>query len=54
MLVRRLAEGLEKVGCRHAYWNGRDDTGRRVAPGVYYCRLKADDFHATEKLVVRR
>jgi hypothetical protein len=54
MLVRTLAEGLEMVGYRHAYWNGRDNTGRRVAPGVYYCRLNADDFHATEKLVVRR
>ena len=53
MLVRTLAEGLEKAGYRHAYWNGRDNTGSRVAPGVYYCRLKADDFHATEKLVVR-
>ncbi len=54
MLVRRLAEGLEKAGYRHAYWNGRDNTGRRVAPGVYCCRLNADDFHATQKLVVRR
>lgn len=52
-LVRRLLDGVRPAGFRSEHWNGCDDRGRRVAPGVYYCRLKADDFHATEKLVVR-
>jgi hypothetical protein len=53
-LVRRLVEGVQPAGYRRAYWNRRDDRGRRAAPGVYYCRFKADDFLATQKLVVRR
>jgi flagellar hook assembly protein FlgD len=52
--VRRLVEGTQPAGYRRASWNGRDESGRPVAPGVYYCRLKTDDFFATQKLVVRR
>jgi hypothetical protein len=53
-LVRRLVDGAQPAGYRSAYWNGLDDRGRAVAPGVYYCRFKADDFLAAQKLVVRR
>jgi hypothetical protein len=53
-LVRRLVDGIQPAGYRRAYWNGCDNAGRRVAPGVYYCRFRAGDFLATQKLVVRR
>jgi flagellar hook assembly protein FlgD len=53
-LVRRLVEGGQMAGYRRAYWNGCDDRGRRVAPGVYYCRFRAGEFHAAQKLVVQR
>ncbi|MBN2464739.1 T9SS type A sorting domain-containing protein, partial [candidate division WOR-3 bacterium] len=53
-LVRRLVEGTQTAGYQHAYWNGCDDQGRTVAPGVYYCRFSADDYSATQKVVVRR
>jgi hypothetical protein len=53
-LVRRLVEGVQPPGYRRAHWNGCDDRGRRVAPGVYYCRFRTDDFCAVQKLVVRR
>jgi hypothetical protein len=53
-LVRRLVGGVQSAGFRHAYWNGRDGRGRRVAPGVYYCRFRAGDFTAVQKLVARR
>jgi hypothetical protein len=53
-LVRRLVDGAQPAGYRRAYWNGSDDRGRLVAPGVYYCRFRAGDFLAAQKLVVRR
>jgi hypothetical protein len=53
-LVRRLVDGVQPAGYRRAYWNGLDDRGGRVASGVYYCRFKAGDFAAAQKLVVRR
>ena len=54
MLVRRLVDGVQPAGYRRAYWNGCDDRGRLIAPGVYYVRFRAGDFLATQKLVVRR
>jgi len=53
-LVRRLVDGEQSAGYRRAYWNRCDDRGRRVAPGVYYCRFHAGAFLAAQKLVVRR
>ncbi|HTW92438.1 MAG TPA: FlgD immunoglobulin-like domain containing protein [bacterium] len=53
-LVRRLVGGAQTAGYRSTYWNGCDDRGRMVAPGVYYCRFAVSDFRATQKLVVRR
>ncbi len=53
-LVRRLGEGTQAAGYQYAVWNGRDERGRRVAPGVYYFRLKAGDCRAVQKLVVKR
>lgn len=34
-------------------WNGRDDAGRRLPPGVYFLRLTGDGYAAAEKIVVR-
>jgi hypothetical protein len=53
-LARRLVNGGQLAGYRSAYWNGFDDRGRSVAPGVYYVRFQAGGFTATQKLVVRR
>jgi hypothetical protein len=53
-LVRRLADGRQTAGNQSTYWNGFDDRGRLVASGVYYCRLRAGDLLAAQKLVVRR
>jgi hypothetical protein len=54
MLVRRLKDGVQAAGYRSAYWDGFDDRGRLVAPGVYYVRFRAGDFLTAQKLVVRR
>jgi flagellar hook assembly protein FlgD len=32
-------------------WDGRDWRGRKVAPGIYYCRMRAAEFLATRKLI---
>jgi hypothetical protein len=50
---------LVKVLCNSSFvparysiaWDGRDWRGRNVAPGVYYCRMRAAEFLATRKLI---
>jgi hypothetical protein len=32
-------------------WNGKDNSGKDVAPGIYFCRLTSGDFTAQRKLV---
>jgi beta-glucanase (GH16 family) len=50
-LVRTLAAGEVTAAGRHAVvWNGRDDAGRVVAAGVYFCRLDAGVYSETRRL----
>jgi hypothetical protein len=40
------------VPARYSFaWDGRDWRGRNVAPGVYYCRMRAAEYLATRKLI---
>ena len=58
-LVRTLKLGHQDVGVyesrsRAAYWNGRNAQSEPVASGVYFYTLKADDFSATRKMLIRK
>ena len=35
-------------------WDGDDDQGKVLPAGVYFCRLEADDFKTTKKIVKLR
>ena len=50
-VVRTVHEGDVSAGVHQVTWDGRDDKGARVARGVYFCRMEAGSFSATEKLV---
>ena len=51
-LLCSLLSGVHREAGRHELnWNGRDDAGSRVAPGVYFSRLETQDFQQTIKLV---
>ena len=43
-----MTRGFGKV----VTWNGLDDSGRRVASGIYFYELVAEDATATRKMVV--
>ncbi|MFO7675258.1 MAG: S8 family serine peptidase [bacterium] len=49
--VRTLARGQAPAGRHTAHWNGRDDAGRELAPGVYLCRFEAEGRVRLRKLV---
>jgi len=48
--VRRLVDGEGTVGLHHVDWEGRDKSGRRVAPGVYFYRLVTEQKVQTNKM----
>ena len=53
-LVRVLAAGRRKAGSHTTYWDGRDNSGRRVASGVYHYSLRTGEFTSTRKMVVMK
>jgi flagellar hook assembly protein FlgD len=52
--VRTLYRGPARTGEQREYWNGRDDAGRHVASGVYFCRVQMGAAEAAERLIVLR
>jgi hypothetical protein len=40
------------AGHHEILWNGRDDANQAVAAGVYFCRMKAEQFNAIQKIIL--
>jgi hypothetical protein len=53
-LVRTLVDGEVGAGHRTVVWDGRDDRGREVGSGVYFCRMEAAGFDDTAKMVLMK
>ena len=53
-LVRTLVDGEVGAGYRTVVWDGRDDHGREVGSGVYFCRMEAAGFDDTAKMVLMK
>jgi hypothetical protein len=51
-MVKTLVNGPMAAEDHEVIWNGKDDSGNRVASGVYFYKLVAGDFTATEKMVM--
>ena len=57
--VRRLAIGHQAAGMyqsrnRAAYWDGRNGRGESVASGLYFYTLRAGEFTATRKMLIKK
>jgi hypothetical protein len=52
--VRRLAGGAYAAGAHRLAWDGTDDAGARVHPGVYFCRLVTDEGTRTRPVTFQR
>ena len=56
-LVRTLDLGQHAAGfyighARAAYWNGRNEAGEKIASGIYFYHLQADDFSSTRRMII--
>lgn len=53
-LVRRLDSGFRAGGRYEASWDGRDDQGRNLATGTYFCRLTTSSGSSTRKMMLTK
>jgi hypothetical protein len=51
-LVRTLFDGAAGAGPQSVTWDGRDEMGRRLASGVYYCELATEGSRTTQAMVM--
>ena len=51
-LVRTLVDAKEEAGCHTIHWDGKDSEGKRLAPGIYFCRLTAGKHTQVQKLII--
>lgn len=50
--VTRLSRGRHEAGKHVLIWDGKDNTGTRVASGLYFCRIIGANTQVTKKLVL--
>ncbi len=53
-LVNTLIDKIFDRGGSETAWDGRDESGKAVASGVYFCRMEAEGFATTRKIVLLR
>ncbi len=59
VVVRELKLGHQAAGVytsrnRAIHWDGRNSIGEKVATGVYFYTLKAGEYSATRKMLIRK
>jgi Tol biopolymer transport system component len=52
LLLGKVPAGYYDERSNAAFWDGRSDSGEKVASGVYFYRLKAGDYSAVKRMVV--
>ncbi len=52
--VRTLVDEIQEPGYQTLFWNGRDDENKEVASGIYFFKLKADNYEAVKRMILLR
>jgi len=53
-LVKTIANGMYKASSYRMKWNGMNENGIKVTPGIYYCKLKTEHYSSTNKIIMIR
>jgi len=49
-----IVDESKKAGYWTVKWDGRDESGKKVALGIYFYRMDAGEFSTTRKLAILR
>jgi len=53
-LVKRLVNTEQDAAMHSTVWNGKNDAGQVVDPGVYFCRVKSGSTHTSHKIMLMK
>ncbi|MCK5052372.1 MAG: T9SS type A sorting domain-containing protein [Candidatus Cloacimonetes bacterium] len=53
-LVKSLVNKVLETGDHIVTWNGRDNSNKSVASGVYFYKMKSSNFTATKKMILMK
>ena len=52
--VKKLVSGNQEAGYHKVTWNGKDESGRSVASGVYFYQLRTDKKSINKKMIMMK
>ncbi len=52
--VKTLVDANQESGNHNVVWNGRDDNNKKVSSGVYFYKMKTDNYSATKKMILMK
>jgi len=50
--IATLENEIFERGLHHIIWNGKDNNGVNVGSGVYFCKMKSENFQQVKKLTI--
>jgi len=50
-LIKILINEVQAPGKYTIIWDGKDEMGRNISSGIYFCELKSGDFRKTRKMI---
>lgn len=50
--VKELVNGYNEAGSHEVVWDGKNSNGEQVASGIYFYRIKTDQYNKTKKMVL--
>jgi len=53
-IVRKVVNEEQNAGSHSVEWNGINETGNKVASGIYFVRMKTGDFNKVRKMTLIR
>ena len=53
-VVKTLVNESQNPGPYSVKWNGKDESGRQAAAGIYFYRIASGEFNSTKKMVILR
>ncbi|MFC1898454.1 two-component regulator propeller domain-containing protein [Candidatus Cloacimonadota bacterium] len=53
-LVKTLVNDVDEAGDHIVVWNGTDNTNKKVSSGVYFYKMKTENFTSTKKMILMK